>query len=396
MSRDGTPAASFRGPGSSHAIVIGGGIGGVSTALGLARHGWQVTVLEQAPVFWEAGAGLTITPNGERALAALGLAAAVRRVGNPVSPSGIRDKHGRWLLQLTGLHAVSVHRRSLHSVLLEAASDDCDLRPGSRVLSVDLGRLDGEPAAVRWLDSAGEHTATADLVVGADGAGSTVRPLVDPGARYGPSGYAAWRAVVDDDQLPSDLWGLWWGPGLEFGAQRIGRSRVSWHCLFATDRGDPVGVSSRAITTRLTGWPADLVSVVARTPSKAIFRHDIVDSVGRPTSLHSGRTVLVGDAAHPLLPTISQGANLALEDGVSLGAALGSTSDLAVGLQAFDQLRIVRCTRVAKLARGLARLGMGSRSGPCVSGRTLLRLVPRGRVDRLIREVTNWAPPPGH
>ncbi len=379
------------------AVVVGGGIAGLATAIALANTGWEVTVLEQAAVFWEAGAGLAVTPNGERALAALGVAEAVRRAGHPIRPTGMRADDGRWLLRLpTGsgsLQAIGIHRRTLHAALVDAANEVALLRPGARVLSLDVGVARGRPARVRWREGSAEHHLSADLLVGADGVNSIVRQGVAPDADVRRSGFTAWRAVVPDDRLLGTDWTFWWGPGVEFSAHRIGPDRISWHCLLPHDGRASLADDLTSVHERLAGWPEGVVDIVALAKPDSILRHDISVVHGDVRSFHSGRAVLVGDAAHPLLPTISQGANLGLEDGVALGCLL-QNADLARGLKRFDSLRLPRRRRIANQARLLARIGGGCPPGlgQVVRDRVLDRL-PSVLITRFLSRITDWQPP---
>src|SRR5262245_39808477 len=157
--------------GNMRAIIIGGGIAGLASALALTRHGWQVEVLERAPGFTEAGAGLSLWPNALRALDALGVGEPVRSRAVLAGEVGIRDAAGRWLSRADtaelecryGLTAM-IHRADLLGVLRAAVPDEA-LRPGRTVTEV---RPDGTVG-----HSAGESRA--DLVVGADGVHSVTR-----------------------------------------------------------------------------------------------------------------------------------------------------------------------------------------------------------------------------
>ena len=380
------------------AVVVGGGIAGLAAAAALGGAGWRVTVLEQAPVFWEAGAGLTLTPNGLRALAGLGIEGAVRDAGWALRPDGVMGSHGERLVRFSSkvraMPVVGIHRRSLHGVLVDAASAVVDLRPGCRVLGMDIGAPGGRPARVRWREGGADHVMAADLLVGADGVNSTVRQRVAPAVDVRPSGFAAWRAVVPDVGSGPD-WTAWWGDGAEFGAQRIGPDRVSWHCLFRVDAAARLDEGGRGLDEFIAGWPSQVLDLVSRSDPERILRHDISVARGEFRSFVAGRTVLVGDAAHPILPTLSQGANLALEDGVTLGHLVrGASVDAA--LRSHDAVRAPRARRVAKSARALSWIGAGCPRGlgQTVRNRILERL-PAQAVERYISGITEWDVPVG-
>jgi 2-polyprenyl-6-methoxyphenol hydroxylase-like FAD-dependent oxidoreductase len=356
-----------------------------------------VTVLEQAAVFWEAGAGLTITPNGESALAALGLDRAVREAGHSLTQPTVRPSEGQWRLRLGDESAsppIGIHRRSLHATLLDAANEHAELRPGVRVLGVDVGHRDGRPARVRCLEPSGECTYMADLVIGADGANSTLRPGIAPAADVRPSGYSAWRAVVPDDHLVGSDWTTWWGPGLEFAAQRIGADRVSWHCMYRSDRREVSPDDLGGVLALFDGWPQEVRSLISRTAPTGLFKHDIADVRGYIPSFVSGRTVLIGDAAHPMLPTIHQGANLALEDAITLAALLQEGPSLNSAFDQYDRARLPRCQRLASRAELAASLGAGCPEGleQLVRDTTLARL-PASWAGRYGGAICSWRAP---
>jgi 2-polyprenyl-6-methoxyphenol hydroxylase-like FAD-dependent oxidoreductase len=370
------------------AIVVGAGIGGLAAAIALGAAGWQVLVLEQAAVFWEAGAGLVVTPNGLRALAGLGVETAVRSAGAAVEAAGIMASDGRWLRRLTGpqrFEAVSVHRRALHGILLDAVGEVADLRPGARVLSIRPGVVDAGPAAVTWREGTGDHSREADLVVAADGLASLARRRVDPTARLRDSGLVAWRAVVEGASPGGGDGVLWWGPGVEAGLLPIGRGRVSWHWL---ERRDARGTGERpSVTGTLALMPRELREAVAATPAGAMIRHDLRELASPLRSFHAGRVVLVGDAAHAILPTIGQGANLALEDAAHLADALRH-GELHGALASFDRARVPRARAVARLARRAAVLGAGW--PPAASGLRdlLVARLPSASLTRSVALVT--------
>ena len=343
------------------ATVVGGGIAGLAAAISLLQAGWRVQVLERATASGEVGAGLAVTRNGMAALDALEVGAAVRAAGHRTRATGTRDRHGRWLLQLPASAddpsvptvAWGVHRQRLHGALLDAAGA-ADLVTGARVTGLRPGAPDGAPAVLTWTDGSGEHTATADLVVAADGIRSVVRGVLLPGPRAAlrPSGWTSWRAVVDDDTTPDEGFAPLWGPAAEFGAVRISDRQLYWYGYFRHPAGRPIADEHAAATARFAGWAPEVRAVVAATDPARLLRHDVHHLPrGLPTYVR-GRTVLIGDAAHAMLPTMGQGANTSLEDGVCVGRLIGSPVaaglPLAAALESFDRARRPRCRQIAR------------------------------------------------
>ena len=392
--------------GQQTAVVAGGGIAGLAAAVAVAQAGWRVTVLERAPAFGEVGAGLGFTSNGMAALRALGLEEAVRAGGHLAPHAGYQDRSGRWLLRIPGTrpgpHAITticgIHRQRLHAMLRQAAAAaGAELVTGAEVTAVRPGDPGGEPAAVTWRTSAGEHSGEADLVVAADGVRSTVRAQLFPGARPRYAGSTSWRAVIPDTAFEGRLVEVW-GPGTEFGALRVSDGEVYWYGEFVHPEGTSFADELDAARAHFAGWAPWIRAIVAATTASQLMRHDVYHLPGGCPSYVRGRTVITGDAAHAMLPTIGQGAATALEDGVCVGRMIAGPvstgGDLAAALAAFDQTRRPRCRQLARQATLLARSGFELGDGWRQPVRNaLLRLIPAGPAFKAGARIARWMPP---
>jgi 2-polyprenyl-6-methoxyphenol hydroxylase-like FAD-dependent oxidoreductase len=390
--------------GGRRATVVGGGIAGLSAAAALTRAGWEVTVLERAPAFGEVGAGLAVTANGMAALDALGAGAQVRDLGYATAAAGTRDRRGRWLLRLPPAQdpdpvtrAWGVHRQRLHGALLTAAGD-ADLVTGATVTSAVPGTPEREPAVLRWRDEAGEHVAEADLVVAADGIRSTLRGQLFPDAALRYSGRSSWRAVIDDPDTARDGFVAWWGPQSEFGAVRISRTQVYWYGYVRFPAGVHLDDELGAAVRHFSGWSPQVRGVLAATRADQLLRHDVHHLPGGLPGYVRGRVVVVGDAAHAMLPTMGQGANTSLEDGVCVGrlvaGPVAAGAPMAGALAAFDAARRPRCRQIAQRSALTARFGAHVPGGlPQVLRNSALRLVPAGPAVAAGAGVLRWAPP---
>ncbi|GAA0593520.1 FAD-dependent monooxygenase [Streptomyces crystallinus] len=382
------------GAGERSAIMVGGGIGGLATGLALIRRGWQVKVLERAAAFGEVGAGLSLWPNGLRALDALGMGDEVRGQALVETQAGIRDTAGRWLSrtdtqELAGRFGplVMIHRARLFDTL-RAALPAGTLCGGTRVTGV---ALHGRRVEVRHDGGVSQ----ADLLVAADGINSTVRRSLWPQApapRY--TGYTSWRLVVDaGGRLPAG--GETWGRGERVGIAPLADGRTYLFGVANAPEGRRApGGELAELRRRFGGWHDPIPRLLEAADEEAVLRHDIY-TLPPLAGFTTGRAVLLGDAAHAMSPNLGQGANQALEDAVTLAALLDTHTDVESALAAYDR---DRRPRTQSIARRSDRIGAAAQwqSAPATAVRNLLlRLTPASAMFKSLAPILDWEPP-GH
>lgn len=391
---DGSAVCAETGPSGRTAIVVGAGIGGLTAAVGLRRIGWTVTVCERAPVLGEVGAGLSLWPNAERALTALGLGDVLTERSVPaVSRGNMWTASGRALRRAhpTDTRVRMVHRADLHD-LLRADLPESWLKTGAKVTGVTDGP---EGATVTYEDANGaEQTLSADLVIAADGIDSAVRASRWPTAE-GPRfrGRSVWRGITP----PGSVWpieeGLMLARGQQFGLMPLPGERVYW---FLTANAPGPGVryddDLAELRRRLVDWHEPVRALLDATDAAHVLHHDLVDLP--PLSTYVGdRIVLLGDAAHAMTPDLGQGACQAIEDAVVLASTLAADDDLASALAAYEQARRGRTQAVAKAARDLSernRAG-GPLQVPMLG--LLIRFMPPAAWSRMTAAWADWQPP---
>jgi 2-polyprenyl-6-methoxyphenol hydroxylase-like FAD-dependent oxidoreductase len=357
------------------AAVVGAGIGGLAAGIALRQAGCEVTVYERADVIRPLGAGLSIWSNGVRALRSLGLGAVaegVPRVGGALrraDGSVLAEFDPNLIAERYGAPLVGVNRRDLHAALLHGLGEQ-HLRLGARVTDVNAGRLS-------FADGA---EAGAELVVGADGLTSLVRDRLLHDGDPVDSGIVAFRGLGDwDGEVPA---GEWWGRDSVTGLLPLSGGLVYWYVAL---RGRADGFE---LQNALHEYSAPLPQIVHTTPRDEILCHRLFD---RPPAKrwNVGATTLLGDAAHPMLPFLGQGACAALEDAVALGEIVADSESVNAALEAYERRRL---QRTAALVRGsrraasivLAGSGIRRRARDLLTAR-LPDSVRLRQLDRVIR-----------
>jgi 2-polyprenyl-6-methoxyphenol hydroxylase-like FAD-dependent oxidoreductase len=338
------------------AVVVGGGLGGLAAGIALRRVGIDVTVLEQAPRLEAVGAGLGLAANALQALERLGVGDQVRARGEAADILVARKPSGENVIELSlaGREMLGVHRADLQEVLAEALGD------GMRLGAACAGfRDDGVRVTVSL---AGGEEVAGDVLVGADGLRSKTRAwlLQDGAPSY--AGYMGWRAVAELEE--GSLRGRMsetWGRGVRFGLIPIGSGRVYWFVSESAPEPEaPVVRGDRARLARLvSGWHDPIQAAIASTSDEAVSGTGIYARAPART-WGRGRVTLLGDAAHPMTPDLSQGAAQALEDAVVLAASLRDAADSVAGFRAYEAARRKRTAPIVKRSRAAGRLAQSS------------------------------------
>ena len=331
------------------ATVIGAGIGGLAAGIALRRAGFEVTVHEAAQEIRPLGAGLSIWPNGIRALRALGLDFVVDAEGVPRVGGALRRADGSILAEFGaetiasrwGEPLIGLHRRDLHEGLLAGLGAD-GVRLGSRLIDV-------EDDVLRF-ESGDEDRP--DLAVGADGLRSVVRGALLSDAQPRDSEIVAFRGV---SPAPTEvLAGEWWGDGSVAGLLPLRGGSVYWYVAHRVD-GDAADPGVDELERHLREYASPLTEIVRATPAAEVLCHRLFDRAPQH-SWSSAKTTLLGDAAHPMLPFLGQGACSALEDAVALGEALAQDTDVRAALAAYEQSRVRQTAKVVHGSRRAAAL----------------------------------------
>ncbi|MFD5682055.1 FAD-dependent monooxygenase [Streptomyces bacillaris] len=388
--------------GVRHAVVAGGGIGGLTAAVALSRRGWRVTVCERAPVLTGIGAGIVLAPNALRALDSIGLGAAVSE-GEPLAGAlGLRTPDGAWLSRTGatasryGLPARAVHRGFLIDALAAALPPDA-LRLGVPVSGVDDG---GDEVVVRTP----EGELRADAVVAADGLRSVLRGQLfprHPGPRY--AGETGWRAVLSGTGLPALSAAETWGRGERFGIVPLVDGRVYVYATAVTGPGTRPADHLAELVRRFGAWHDPIPALLERLeqpdrngPDRVgILHHDFHELAAPLPRFHSGRVALLGDAAHAMTPNLGQGGCQAIEDAVVLAHLVAGDTDVPAALAAYTEARRGRTTRISRSSRRVGDLARLSRPLAVSVRNFAVRATPSAVTRRGLDTLLAWQPPPG-
>jgi salicylate hydroxylase len=340
--------------------IVGGGIGGLTAALALLRKGHEVSIYEQASQLQEVGAGLQISPNGVRVLFELGLEKEIRQVCFEPEGKEIRlwNTGDTWKLFDLGVESqarygfpyITIHRNDLHQILVKAVEQAA---PGSIHLDHRFTSVDRNDGRVT-IAFDGKPSASFDVVIGADGVHSKMRELLFGSGPAKFTGIVAWRGVIPAELLPERLTRPigtnWVGPGGHVIHYPIRRGELI-NFTSVIERQDWTIESWSTPGTNqeyhddYPGWHADVHAYIAAIPQP--FKWALI---ARPPMQQwvKGRIALLGDACHPSLPFLAQGAVMALEDACILARAFEEFDTVDEALDRYQQARIPRTTRAVQ------------------------------------------------
>ena len=334
-------------------IIIGGGIGGLTTALALARRGLFCKVFEAGARDRDQGAGLMLAPNALATLQRLDLSDQVRRAGFEPRSIRIARSNGRILhcvdaddwRRRYGFRPVAIHRAVLHRLLVDALQG-VPVRYDTAVAHVR-----DEPNEPLTVTHASGERLTCDLVIAADGLRSSVREHLFGPTRFRYAGQTSWRGIAEhrlEGQFGDVLIETWGRQrGLRFGVAAVDERRTYW---FAT-RSAPAGGHDSSVAAALDGLRADFADFVPSVEmlldhTQTLVRTDIFDFAPL-ASWHRGRVVLIGDAAHATTPNLGQGANQAIESAFVLAQVIANEK-LPGAFTTYERIRMPKAHWVTR------------------------------------------------
>lgn len=331
-------------------LVAGAGVGGLAAGVALRKAGLNVTVFERDPELRTTGAGLTLWPNGVRVIYSLGLEREFDEISARLRTFLTLSNKGESLIEddlnllaeRFGAPMAGVHRLELNAMLARALGKERPVRFGCELVAF----RENDQGVVCDLDTG--DSLLGDGLVGADGIHSTVRHGLFGEVELQQTGLVRWRGIfqladvdVDPDALIHVL-----GDKGHMGWLGIGRGQAYWYAT-----GEGLGEWS-AFSSYFGSWTKSPVPAVLRaTPEETIIRNELLDPVGTLDPWGAGKITLLGDAAHPMMPGMAQGACQALEDAKMLARCISTEHTLESGFRAYEVARTAKANRVVELSR---------------------------------------------
>ena len=377
-------------PSSLRIAIVGGGIGGLTAAIALRARGLDVSVFEQAEVLREIGAGVSIQPNAARLLKRIGLEDQLRKIGSPYGGITLLASQGEAIVTAAGPatppfsrdggQGYNVHRADFLNLLFEALPSGT-VNLGHRCIKLNE---DGNRIQLSFANGA---SVEADVVIGADGIRSVVQGGIGLQTRPTSEGIMAYRGLIPAERLAwaGDLKdpALWLGSGRSFLLYPVAGGRlINMVAFVPTDTDSEESWSApgdlKALAREYAGWDKKVEETISSLDET--FRWGIYDRAPLPY-WSTGRITLMGDAAHPMVPHVGQGAGQSIEDAITLAVLLeGCTAaDVAGRLKLYETIRLARTSRVQALARAAGRLYRSEHASPSEQATGLREWMAQGK-----------------
>lgn len=362
--------------------IVGGGIGGLTAALALRKHGFEPEVFEQAPALLDVGAAIAIWPNAMRVLNRLDLTDKIREHAGVMDEIRWLDQHGRLINRVSIKNqrypAVALHRADLQHTLLTAL-------PQSSI-HLDYALVQHEQRGETMIGTfANGESIESDFLIGADGIHSRVRSQFlndnDPIFR----GYTVWRGISSTipSAVPTSAAIELHGRGKRFGLGPVGKGRLGWWATANT-------ANTNDLLRLFDGWYRPVLQLIEATPPSSILKTGAFD---RPANRNwgRGRMTLLGDAIHPTTPNLGQGGCLAMEDAMVLARCFEKYGPTEEALRKYERARHKRTSAVSVYSRYYGSVGQWENVWARGLRRTAFALVPESLAQRLMQIVFDYS-----
>ena len=335
------------------AIIVGGGIGGLATAIALNKIGFDYIVLEQSPQISEVGTGISIWNNGIHCLSELGVEDKFREKAVFTDKAIVQDHQGKVLTKMNFLNSPcqfkilfsAIHRADLINILLQHI-------PPEKILLNNKVQSFVEDSKGVTVKLNSNKELRGDLLIGADGLHSVIRKNLKDERTPRYAGYTCWRGLItiDHKSLPTEIGTLGMGPGSMCGSAWLQNEKLFWFAAVSKPPNPSKELKIDSLKEAFSIWPQSIREIINRTPVSSIIRNDILDLPPKK-GWGKGFCTLLGDAAHPTTPNLAQGGGMALEDAIELAHSLLKYSDIQQALRIFEKKRYARTANIVRNSR---------------------------------------------
>ena len=381
--------------------IIGGGIGGLTTAIALRQFGINCQVFEQAPELLDVGAAIAVWPNATRVLAKLNLlervlaeSGAMREIRWLHSDGSLINRISLSCFDLETAPAIALHRANLQHILLEALPEDA-VKLGHEFVAFHA------PGTTLDVEFAKGASVSCDFLIGADGIHSEVRKKVTDSAAPVYRGYQVWRGIsaIKPQELEPNVACELHDRGKRFGIGPVGHGKVGWWAAANPEPNTHLTSEGKETTAHhatqgellelFTGWYPAVLELIANTPPDSILRTDAYDlPAQQPWGL--GNVTLLGDAIHPTTPNLGQGGCMAIEDALVLTRCFVKYGLSATALRTYEHVRYARTSAIANYSRLYGAVGHLQNATAVNLRNRVMSLLPEPLVQRTMRLVFDY------
>jgi 2-polyprenyl-6-methoxyphenol hydroxylase-like FAD-dependent oxidoreductase len=371
--------------------IIGGGIAGLATAIGLQNIGIKTVVYEAAPKFKPMGAGLILAVNAMRALEYLKLREKVCAVAKPIEQLLVLNKKGSTLTKTTAetfegkFRNHAIHRGDLHQVLLAELSQE-NIIFGKRLSKISKS-INGHYELYFEDGTSAKH----QFIISAEGINSVIRNYVLPHVQKRYSGYTCWRGIAQNAPIDNCITSETWGAKGRFGIVPLTNNRTYWFAVVNAAENDPnmAQWTLDDLKSNFMAYHNSVAELLQHTNGNQILWNDIHDL--KPIAQYAfDNIVLIGDAAHATTPNMGQGACMAIEDAAVLTKAFSELNEFNLAAKQFEKKRIHRCQNIVNQSWQIGKLAQNQNHIIGALRNSFSRLIPNKLAQKQLTKIYDF------